>query len=390
MDELHDFRSEVRDWLERNCPAEMRQPIVRDEDVPWGGRTFPWSDPQQRWRDAMVERGWTVPTWPKAYGGADLSPQEAAVITEEMRRISARPPVFSYGIAMLAPALMQFGSEEQKLEHLPPIARGEIRWCQGYSEPGAGSDLASLRTRADDCGDHFLVNGQKIWTSYADQSDWMFCLVRTDFDAPKHSGISFLLIDMTTPGVEARPIRLISGKSRFCETFFDNVVVSKRHLVGEPGKGWEIAKVLLSHERDVIGANEIETVTGSIGQHAIPLIGVDGAQRLREPVLRSEIAKLDLSAMAFEALVAEVRSGTGQGADLSSVLKYCGSEISKCRRDMLLKINGAAGLAWEWEDEGTGGAARAWLYSRADSIKGGTSEIQLNIIAKRLLGLPSA
>src|SRR5687767_455449 len=193
---LDAFRAEVREWLEANCPPEMRQPMQSEDDAPWGGRHFKWTEPQKRWLDAMAARGWTVPTWPREYGGGGLSKDEAKILAEEMRRIKARPPLQSFGIWMLGPALLKYGTHEQKLEHLPPIARGEIRWCQGYSEPGAGSDLASIKTRCEDKGDHWLVNGSKVWTSYADQADWIFCLVRTDFTATKHNGISFLLFDM--------------------------------------------------------------------------------------------------------------------------------------------------------------------------------------------------
>jgi alkylation response protein AidB-like acyl-CoA dehydrogenase len=217
--------------------------------VCWGGRKFRFSSPAQKlWLERMAERGWTVPTWPRAYGGAGLSALQAKVLAQEMRALNCRSPLNSFGIWMLGPALLQFGTEAQKLEHLPPIARGEIRWCQGYSEPNAGSDLASLATRAEDGGDHFVVNGQKIWTSYADKADWIFCLVRTSTDS-KHNGISFVLFDMASPGVRTQPILLISGASPFCETFFDNVRVEKRNLVGTLNKGWDVAKYLLGHER---------------------------------------------------------------------------------------------------------------------------------------------
>nr|MCU0923774.1 acyl-CoA dehydrogenase family protein [Burkholderiaceae bacterium] len=236
---LEDFRAETRAWLEANCPPEMRLAVRGEEDYCWGGRNPKFqSEAQRLWLQRMGERGWTVPTWPREYGGGGLSPAEAAVLQQEMRALGCRPALWSFGIWMLGPALLKFGNEAQKREHLPKIARGEIRWCQGYSEPNAGSDLASLATRAKDRGDHYLVNGQKIWTSYADQADWIFCLVRTDTAAKKHTGISFVLFDMASPGVSTKPITLISGKSPFCETFFDNVRVEKHNLVGQPGGGW--------------------------------------------------------------------------------------------------------------------------------------------------------
>jgi len=237
------FRTETRAWLEANCPASMRQPIASEADICWGGRSWKFaSEDQKIWLERMVEKGWTVPTWPKEYGGAGLSKEEAFILKEEMKAIKARSPLDSFGIWMLGPALLKYGTHEQKLEHLPPIARGEIRWCQGYSEPGAGSDLASLRTKGVLQGDHYTVTGQKVWTSYADQSDWIFALVRTEADAPKHLGISFLLIDMDQPGVTTKPIKLISGKSPFCETFFDDAKALVANRLGKAGEGWDIAK----------------------------------------------------------------------------------------------------------------------------------------------------
>src|SRR5574337_989208 len=244
---LEEFRIQARAWLEAHCPPEMRQPVASEDDVCWGGRRWKFkSDAQRVWLERMAERGWTVPSWPREYGGGGLAPDEAQVLQQEMRRLHCRSPLASFGIWILGPALLKFGTDAQKREHLPPIARGEIRWCQGYSEPNAGSDLASLQTRAEDRGDHYLVNGQKIWTSYADQADWIFCLVRTD-STKKHEGISFVLFDMTTPGVEARPIKLISGQSPFCETFFTDVKVPKAQMVGKLNGGWEIAKRLLQY-----------------------------------------------------------------------------------------------------------------------------------------------
>ncbi len=264
MTDLDSFRAETRTWLEANCPPEMRTPIRSEADVCWGGRNWSFqSDAQKRWLEAMAERGWTVPDWPKDYGGGGLSAGEARVLKEEMQRIGARPPLTSFGISMLGPALLKFGTEEQKRHYLPQIARGEIRWCQGYSEPGAGSDLAGLQTKAEDKGDHWLVNGQKVWTSYADKADWIFCLVRTSSES-KQGGISFLLFDMETPGVSTRPILLISGNSPFCETFFDDVKVPKHQIVGEVNKGWDVAKYLLGHEREMIAGMGLGTGGSSV------------------------------------------------------------------------------------------------------------------------------
>lgn len=393
---LEAFRAEVRDWLEANCPPEMREPVRGEDDVFWGGRRATFKNEAQKiWLERMVERGWTVPAWPKEYGGAGLSRDEAKVLQQEMDRINARPPLSSFGIWMLGPALMKYGNDAQKAEHLPKIARGEIRWCQGYSEPGAGSDLASLRTSALLEGDEYVVNGQKVWTSYADEADWIFCLVRTDFEAPKHQGISFLLFDMASPGVSVKPIRLISGNSPFCETFFDNVRVPAKDLVGELGKGWDIAKFLLTHERQSIGGN-FGSGTGqrrSMSEVARDIIGVNSEGELADSMLRTDIIRQDVDTWCFnlmrERLADEARAGQGVGA-MSSVIKYYGSELNKRRNELMMAIGGTDHLLWEGEDEADGARARAWLRSRANSIEGGTAEIQLNIIAKRILQLPGA
>ncbi len=382
MADLETFRAETRDWLAANCPPEMRQPVRGDADVVWGGRNAKMTPPQRAWLDAMAGRGWTVPEWPREYGGGGLAKDEAKVLAQELRAIRARSPLSSFGIWMLGPALLKYGNEAQKREHLPKIARGEIRWCQGYSEPGAGSDLASLRTSAVLDGDHYVVNGQKVWTSYADQADWIFCLVRTDPAAPKHLGISFLLFDMASPGVSTSPIRLISGYSPFCQTFFDDVRVPAENLVGAPGKGWDIAKYLLTHEREMIG--DLDDGRRSLSQIAVKALGEAGVAPLRTDLVRHEIDALAFG-LTMERVKDEARAGQGVGA-LSSMLKYYGTELNKARQELLMSVGGTASLAWD----GEGDTARHWLRSRANSIEGGTSEVQLNIIAKRVLQLPGA
>lgn len=394
MSDLNTFRTETRAWLEANCPESMRVPIRSFEDIYNGGRNPEMSHPDQKvWCDRMAERGWTVPEWPKAYGGGGLNKEEAKVLREEMARIGARPALDSFGISMLGPALLKFGNEEQKLEHLPPIVRGEIRWCQGYSEPNAGSDLASLATRAEDKGDHYIVNGQKIWTSYANKADWIFCLVRTDNTGSKHEGISFVLFDMATPGVTTRPIKLISGSSPFCETFFDDVPVLKKNLVGEEGKGWTIAKYLLTHEREMISSFGAAGGKKTLGQRAAENMGIDASGRLRAGTLRSVIAQYQLDTLAFaatmEKVTAEAKAGQGLGP-ASSIFKYYGTELNKRRNELLLSVEGESALGWSGEEYNEGEIARAWLRSKGNSIEGGTSEVQLNIVAKRVLGLPDA
>ncbi|WP_205421020.1 acyl-CoA dehydrogenase family protein [Sphingomonas mesophila] len=383
MTDLETFRSETRAWLEANCPAEMRAPMRGENDICWGGRNWQFqSDAQRRWLQAMAARGWTVPDWPSDYGGGGLSPAEAKVLKEEMAATGARPPLTSFGISMLGPALLKYGSEEQKRRFLPEIARGEIRWCQGYSEPGAGSDLAGLQTKAEDRGDHWLVNGQKVWTSYADEADWIFCLVRTSSES-KHGGISFLLFEMASPGVSTKPILLISGNSPFCETFFDDVKVPKDQVVGEVNRGWDVAKYLLGHEREMISGMGLGG-QGSLGAAVAPVA---------DPLLRAEIAAFDVDSLAFAAMseqfLDELKAGAAHPA-MPSLMKYAGTELNKRRHELVMAAGGSDTLEWDSERSGGGKAAREWLRTKANSIEGGTSEIQLGIVAKHILGLPGA
>ena len=382
MTDLDAFRSETRTWLEANCPAEMRAPIRSEADLCWGGRNWTFqSDAQESWLKVMAARGWTVPDWPEAYGGGGLTTEQAIVLKEEMQRIGARSPLTSFGISMLGPALLKFGTEEQKKQYLPQIARGEIRWCQGYSEPGAGSDLAGLQTKAEDRDDHWLVNGQKVWTSYADKADWIFCLVRTSTES-KQGGISFLLFDMETPGVSTRPILLISGSSPFCETFFDDVTVPKDQVVGEVNKGWDVAKYLLGHEREMISGMGLGG-GGSLGAAVAP----------DDPLLRAEIAAFDVDSLAFQAMSerfsAMWKAGEAHPAS-PSMMKYAGTELNKRRNELVMAAGGSGALEWDSERSKGGKAARDWLRSKGNSIEGGTSEIQLNIVAKHILRLPGA
>ena len=394
MSDIEEFRLETRQWLETHCPVSLRTPMS-EREVVWGGRnaTFPSAD-AQRWLQAMGDRGWTAPTWPKSYGGGGLTAEQNAVLQEELRRIKARPPLYSFGLWMFGPVLLEFGSEEQKQRFLPPIVRGETRWCQGYSEPGAGSDLASLATRCEDHGDHFLINGQKIWTSYANLADWMFCLVRTD-TRTKHGGISFVVFDMRTAGVETRPIRLISGDSPFCETFLTDVRVPKDQLIGPLNGGWEIAKRLLMHERTNISAEAFGNAAGlDLIETARQFVG------LREGVLantdlRARIARHRMRDEAFRLAVQQARTGHGRSssaatAALASSFKVAAASLNQERCELLLECLGHEGLGWEGEGFSTDAlrATRHWLRSKGNSIEGGTTEINLNVIAKRVLGLP--
>ncbi len=381
-EDLRAFREELRAWLDQNCPQSMRDGRNDEASICWGGKNWQFdSEDQRTWLERCVTKGYTVPTWPVEYGGAGFDRDQDKIYHEEMARIGARYPLRSFGIWMLGPALLYFGSREQKLHYLPPIARGEVRWCQGYSEPGAGSDLASLQTRCEDEGDHWLINGQKIWTSYADKSDWIFALVRTDRDAPKHKGISFVLIDMASEGVSTRPIKLISGKSPFCETFLDNVRIPKEQVVGEVNRGWDVAKYLLTHEREMISAGG-----GVMGSgRALGAVLADSETGLSDPVLRADAMRAEVNGLAMALTLERYKdqAEAGQGAgDASAMLKYMGTELNKQRLEVLMAAAGADALTWE-DDR-----APSWLRAKANSIEGGTSEVMLSIISKRVLGLP--
>ncbi len=386
--EPEQFRTQISDWIMDNCPASLRNRPMSEDSIVWGGRRWTFRDDDQRlWLERARQEGLTAPRWPTEYGGGGMTRDQEKILREEMARLGAPPPLESFGLWMLGPALLAFGNEAQKARHLPPITQGEIRWCQGYSEPGAGSDLANVQTRAEDMGDHYLVNGQKVWTSYADKADWIFALVRTDRDAPKHKGISFLLMDMETPGITTRPIRLISGKSPFCETFFDNVKVPKENLVGEVNRGWDIAKYLLTHEREMIGGGARGLLGGrSLGAFIDDLD--DGA--LNDPVIRTEAMAAEVDTLAFamtmERYKDHAEAGGGVG-NASAMLKYYGTELNKRRYELLMSAAGSDALEW---DGPHGTLAAEWLRTKANSIEGGTSEVMLDIIAKRVLELPSA
>ena len=392
MEAIEKFRIETREWLEANCLDSMRTPQPENEVV-WGGRNASFKNPDSKvWLERMAERGWTAPMWPKQYGGGGLNKAEFKILREEMAALKCRSPLASFGLSMLGPVLLEFADEHQKMEHLPKIVKGEIRWCQGYSEPGSGSDLAGLQTRAEDMGDHYLVNGQKVWTSYANHADWIFCLVRTDPTAKKQSGISFLLFDMNDPGVETRPIKLISGSSPFCEVFFDYVKVPKRNLVGQLNGGWTIAKRLLEHERAMISDMWSERVTYSLEGLAKEYLGEQDEQ-ISDPLLRDRIAQLNMNTQAFQLTLdratEELKSGKGPGA-ASAMFKLYGTEQNKSRYEILISSLGAQSLGWSGDGFSRKelGITREWLRSRGNSIEGGTSEVQLNIIAKRILNLP--
>jgi len=393
--ETDTFRAEASTWLATHFPESLKNDPMAQLAAMGGGKESPDA---KAWREAMGAKGWGVPTWPAQYGGGGLSRPQARVLAEEMAAIGARNPIGGMGVMMFGPTLIEYGTEELKQQHMPGIVTGSVRWCQGYSEPGSGSDLASLQTRAEDKGDHYLVNGSKIWTSGANLADWCFCLVRTD-TSKKHEGISFLLIDMTAPGVEVRPILLINGTSPFCETFFTDVKVPKNQLFGPLNGGWTVAKRLLQFERDNISAG---LGGGSIGapisaltvkQSAVDYVGLDATGRLTDADLRRRITEHQMEVHAFQMTVRraadEARAGNGPSA-ATSIMKYAGAKIAQDRNELIVEALGQNGLGWEG-DEFAGpelAAVRTWLRSKGNSIEGGTSEINLNVVSKRVLGLP--
>jgi alkylation response protein AidB-like acyl-CoA dehydrogenase len=397
MEQLENFRQEVKSWLDENCPASMRNgadPAIPTDEV-WGGRKAQYKNPESKiWLDRMGQKGWTMPTIAKEYGGGGLSKEEVKILNEEMWMIGAKGPLLSFGIWMLAPVLLEYGTEEQKKEHLPKIIKGEIRWCQGYSEPGSGSDLASLATKAEDIGEHFLVNGQKVWTSYADKADWIFALVRTGPKEPKHDGISFLLIDMETQGVSTKPITLISGKSPFCETFFDDVKVTKANLIGELNAGWTIAKALLQHEREFISKFGLASAMGSGGKDIVSLakkhLGEENG-KISNGFYRSEITAHKIKEHAFGLTLKRAGDEGGKASPTASMFKLYGTEHNKMRHELMVAVTGINGVAWDGDefDDDEKNLTKSWLRTKGNSLEGGTSEVQLNVISKRVLGLPS-
>lgn len=387
MSEASEFRADVRAWLEENCPEGARGP----GQIANGSSKVELEPDVALWLERCAERGYTVPTWPTEYGGAGMKPADAKVFYEEMSAIKARSPLMGMGTSMIGPTLLEYGTEEQKQRHVPLIARGEVQWCQGYSEPNAGSDLASLSTRAVDHGDHYLINGQKIWTSGAATADWMFILVRTDPDAPKHEGISFMLLTMDQPGVTTKPIRLISGSSPFCETFFDDAVAKKEDLLGDLNKGWTIGKRLLQFERSGIGGLSGGAPVANPGASLIRAAKEYGA--IEDTGTRRKLLNLNMRRAAFQLTSKraneENKSGTPGAA--TSIFKLVGAALQQDTAEMKREIMGFRGLGAHEEvgfDEAELKATEEWLHLRTTTIYGGSNEIQANIIAKRVLGLP--
>jgi alkylation response protein AidB-like acyl-CoA dehydrogenase len=390
--DLEGFRAEVRAWLEANFPAALRGKGMLVLSESEGGKA---EGGVALWRQRIADKGWGAPTWPTEYGGGGLSAKAARVLQQEMDRLGAfNPLAFGMGISMIGPTILDYGTPEQKQTHIPPIARGEVRWCVGYSEPGAGSDLASLQTKCVDAGDHWVINGQKVWTSGAQWSDWCGCLVRTDPMVKKHEGISFMLLNMRQPGVETRLIKLISGDSPFCETFLTDAVADKDALLGELNHGWTVGKRLLQHER------ASQTGVGGAGVKLTPLneiakryVGADDAGRIADADLRARLTEHLMHARAHGLTVARAAAETRGNAgpsNATSTLKNSASVIGQTRAELTVEIMGHSGLGWEGEGFTSEeiNTVRGWLGGKAMSIYGGSFEVQNNIISKRILGLP--
>jgi alkylation response protein AidB-like acyl-CoA dehydrogenase len=389
------FREEVRTWLTDNCPQSARG---AGEPITIGSKRTMADPALLEWRHKLGERGWTIPTWPKEYGGGGLSEEESKVLMEELSVIDARVPIGGMGVSMIGPTLLEYGTEEQKLRHIPKIAMGDIAWCQGYSEPGAGSDLAGLQTKMIDKGDVYEINGQKIWTSGANFADWVFTLVRTDTDAPKHEGISFILIDMDQPGVSVKPIKLISGGSPFCETFFDNATARKDDLIGQLNRGWTVAKRLLQHERSGQGGLRAGGARGQaprnmLAETARKYVGQAENGRISDPALRDKVIQFAMDQRSFRITQKKARDENTSGAtpgEATSIFKLYGATLGRETANFRVELMGSQGYGWEGAsfNEMELEATRTFLSSRAITIYGGTNEIQMNIVSKRVLGLP--
>ena len=381
---IEDFKQEVRGWIEEVLPAELR--VGNRKNLP--------RESLGNWIKALADRGWITPQWPTEYGGGGLDRKHAAALMSEIKAVRA-PIIGSFGTQMLGPTLLEFGTEDQKMEFLPSISRNEVRWCQGYSEPGAGSDLASLQTRAVKEGDEYVITGQKIWTTGADSADWIFCLVRTDPDAAKHDGISFILFPMHQPGVEVSPLRLIDGSADFSQVFFDGARAQAKHLIGPVNGGWTVAKRLLQHERSTDGGSE-GGITGAMKETLVDVVkrevGLENGV-LADPAIRQRLAAQELEARALSLTMRramEEARASQTGRDIGSLGKYRWANMVKSEQDIAMTSLGTQGLGWAGPgfEDGQLERTRAWLTTRSDSIWGGTNEVQLNVIAKRVLQIP--
>lgn len=396
MKNLAAFRHHTRSWLEQNCPPEMRTPATQKEYYFGGSRAQFIAEAHRLWFERMSDKGWLAPEWPLQYGGGGLSPAQADILSQEMDALNCRLPLVGMGLWMIGPVLLEFGNETQKQQYLPAIAKGEVFWCQGYSEPNAGSDLASLKCSAKVDGDCLVINGSKIWSSMADRADWMFCLVRTNNSGPKQHGITFILVNLSSAGITINPIKLINGTAEFCQTFFDDVRVPIGNVLGEIDNGWLVAKRLLVFERLAMG--NIEKSFSSpkpapvvLAKHYLPF---DNG-KIADAHLRNRIVEHHMGARAValttQRVQEEFAAGLSGASDIMNILKYATTEEEKRKLALSVDVMGYQGLGWEGDafSEAEKQATRDWLLAYGLTVAGGTSEIQLNVIAKRTLLLPS-
>ncbi len=394
--ESADFRAEAKAWLAANFPKSLvgKASVYMnfEGEVAMAGDALAW-------RQRLGEKGWGTPTWPAEYGGGGLTPTQARILQEEMAAVGAFNPIpmlAGMGVTMVGPTILEYGTEDQKKRHLPATARGEVRWCLGYSEPNAGSDLAALQTKAVDKGDYWEINGQKVWTSGADISQWCGALVRTDSNVAKRDGISLVLLPMNQPGVRTRPIKLISGSSPFCETFFDNARADKRDLLGKLNDGWSVGKRLLQHERaSQTGASPMPSGSGgsSLAEMAKQYVGLNSRGELNDPDLRLRLAQHLMDSKVHQLTLARITAearGNPKVTAAASILKNSATNVAQTRSELTLEIMGSGGLGWEGKEfsEDEIGAVQTWLFGKAMSIYGGSFEVQNNIISKNILGLP--
>ena len=393
MSDLSAFRAETRAWLQDNCPPGARG----DGYVPIGSRSIALDPDTQLWLERMAAKGWTVPTWPRAYGGAELDKDEYKVLIEELQRIDARPPLTGRGVNYIGPTILEYGTDEQKARWLPLCARGDGAWAMGYSEPGAGSDLASLSLKAEAQGDHWVLNGSKIWTSDATYCDYIFVLCRTSPDKPKHQGISLILVDMSQSGVRVAPIALISGESPFCETHFDNALAPLDDVIGGIDNGWTVGKRLLQFERsthagiNTSGSQGGRVVENNVRELVRAYLGhTSGA--LSDPALRAWLTDFEMNTAAQRLTQQRAVEETKARAPgfTSSAVKLTNARNIKNGDELVVAAMGSGGLGWDAQTakEEEMKFLKHWLYHKSLTIAGGTEEVQLNIIAKRVLGLP--
>lgn len=391
-----DFRANAKSWVADNLPEALK-----GVDIGMYGPAS--SEPEileafELWRQRLADKGWGAPTWPVEYGGAGLTGTEAKIVSKEIHTAGSMNPIpflAGMGVTMVGPTLMEYGTDEQKNRHLPGMASGAVRWCLGLSEPNAGSDLASLAARAELTGDHWTINGQKTWTSGADKSQWCGALVRTDPTAAKRDGISFLMLPMDQEGIDTRPIRLIAGESPFCETFFNNAQASADEMLGELNDGWSVIKRLLQHERaSQTSAPPTSNKVEPLEELASKYIGLAEDGTLADTDLRSRLADhlMDAAAhtLTIGRIMAEAKGGNVEVSATASILKNSATDVAQDRSELLLEIMGNQGLGWGGEEFSAGElhSVREWLGTKAMSIYGGSHEVQKNIIAKNILGLP--